>query len=906
MVSSERELEGHLMEVGNRLLSPPSSVDELLTLLDQADNCLSRVEQSPSKSMQDAVCPSMKALVANDFLRHSDMDVKVAVASCINEITRITAPDAPYDDEQMKEIFQLIVVAFERLYDTSSRSYSKRVSMLETVAKVRSCVVMLDLECDALIIEMFQHFLKAIRDNHPDNVFSSMETIMTLVLEESEDISTELLSPLLASVEKENQDILPIAKKLGEKVIENCAVKLKPYLMQAVQSLDISVNDYSKIVASICQENDNTASGKHSVAKELVPAPPAACAGEFDPTVGRSPKSVMSNGIVQTGNDDSLVDPNSPKKKLERCRRVNQSKTSDATINAELNTLDTVNVVKSETKPEQATKRRGRKPNSSMTSAEASDNSRIDSDKEAVELTDRRKSRRKEGSSPSEDPFIQKVAEPSEHERETETQLSIPASSHNEAINIPSSPPSQCLRDGDRPRRGRQGLKKKGSMDQEANPDSSSVPKGALLTDQIEDKAPPSANVVLKKESEVTSESEAKPHRRSGKKALLGNTTEKKTPAAIDDVVSKKEAVATSDAEAKPLMQSDEKGDATNTNEEESSVKQQESKRKWRRGKIVSEKDVTEELGDKKMVSSPKSAPKSSNIEESHSEETPRTKSKRKGHPGKEEAFETPHGVKNLDEKLVGSKIKVWWPEDHKFYEGVIDSFDPVKKQHKVLYVDGDKETLTLRKERWEFVGGDSGPDGGPATHPPSPDSSSEMHQKKKLKTDSASSIGQAKADASSSKRFGRASISKTKGEATKSGGKSRDGGKLGSKSKHGTPKAVGKSKDDSGSKSKGDGKKAGYKLKDDAHTPTGKSKNGTPARVTKTTQDSPKTVTKSKGKTVKRGSKSNTNGTAKGRSCSSKVQENEAKVKGKLSDSSKPQESESKSGKKRRRGVNG
>lgn len=63
----------------------------------------------------------------------------------------------------MQEIFQLIVAAFEKLFDTSSRSYSKRVSILETVAKVRSCVVMLDLECDALIIEMFQHFLKAIR-----------------------------------------------------------------------------------------------------------------------------------------------------------------------------------------------------------------------------------------------------------------------------------------------------------------------------------------------------------------------------------------------------------------------------------------------------------------------------------------------------------------------------------------------------------------------------------------------------------------------------------------------------------------------------------------------------------------------------------------------------------------------
>lgn len=62
-----------------------------------------------------------------------------------------------------QEVFQLIVSSFEKLDDKSSLSYIKRTSILETVAKVRSCVVMLDLECDALIAEMFQHFFKSIR-----------------------------------------------------------------------------------------------------------------------------------------------------------------------------------------------------------------------------------------------------------------------------------------------------------------------------------------------------------------------------------------------------------------------------------------------------------------------------------------------------------------------------------------------------------------------------------------------------------------------------------------------------------------------------------------------------------------------------------------------------------------------
>ena len=63
----------------------------------------------------------------------------------------------------MQEIFRLVVSSFKDLSDMSSRSYSKRVSILDNVARVRSPVVMLDLECDSLIVEMFYNFLGSIR-----------------------------------------------------------------------------------------------------------------------------------------------------------------------------------------------------------------------------------------------------------------------------------------------------------------------------------------------------------------------------------------------------------------------------------------------------------------------------------------------------------------------------------------------------------------------------------------------------------------------------------------------------------------------------------------------------------------------------------------------------------------------
>jgi hypothetical protein len=69
----------------------------------------------------------------------------------------------PYGFIFFQEVFRLIVSSFGNLHDKSSRWYAKRIRILDTVAKLRLCVVMLDLECDALILEMFQKFFKTIR-----------------------------------------------------------------------------------------------------------------------------------------------------------------------------------------------------------------------------------------------------------------------------------------------------------------------------------------------------------------------------------------------------------------------------------------------------------------------------------------------------------------------------------------------------------------------------------------------------------------------------------------------------------------------------------------------------------------------------------------------------------------------
>ena len=63
----------------------------------------------------------------------------------------------------LQEIFKMTVRAFGKLADTSCPSYKKAVGVLDTVSRVRLSLVMLDLECDDLILKMFRQFLKTIR-----------------------------------------------------------------------------------------------------------------------------------------------------------------------------------------------------------------------------------------------------------------------------------------------------------------------------------------------------------------------------------------------------------------------------------------------------------------------------------------------------------------------------------------------------------------------------------------------------------------------------------------------------------------------------------------------------------------------------------------------------------------------
>ncbi|XP_013639020.1 PREDICTED: uncharacterized protein LOC106344162 isoform X2 [Brassica oleracea var. oleracea] len=582
----ETELSEALVNAGKNLLKPPSSTKALLHLLNEAEGQLSKLVQDPIAAVQNALRPLMKALVSAHLLRNRDSDVRVYVVSCLTEIMRITAPEVPYNDDQMKEIFKMTVRAFGKLADTSCHSYKKAVGVLDTVSRVRLSLVMLDLECDDLILKMFRQFLKTIRPNHPESVLLSMEAIMVTVIHESEEVPMDLLEILLAAVNKESQDFSPVASWLAEKVLITCACKLQPCIIEALKSTGTSLEMYSPVVLAICQGEAEA----HIIVK------PKQAEGNMSKRIARCGTRAQGDDKARDGNDLKQV----------------QSQSTD--VETESGSI----------------RSRGRELNPLMNTEEGY----------PFKTSSSKKVQEKElGDSSLGKLTAKKASLPSE------------VGQTNQSV-VSSLSPSSKARKGSR--------KRSRSKIEETNLGAGSL--AALVSKkQIVKKDDPEEEDFMESDLEKPEDS-IKTAAKSSKKERAQNGSAK---ASAKKPLAESKRVEDS---VKKSVHSESKGASTDSHILQSS-----------KNKKIS-----------RAITPPRK----------ESEQTAKSHHKRKRTAGEEVESHN----SELGEELVGKRLKVWWPLDKKFYEGVIKSYSSRQRKHVVSYTDGDVENLDLKKERWEMI----------------------------------------------------------------------------------------------------------------------------------------------------------------------------------------------------------
>ncbi|XP_027773828.1 uncharacterized protein LOC107021116 isoform X3 [Solanum pennellii] len=660
------------------LMNPPSSIDDLFKILQKVESSLKMVSQEPFDSTISAIQPLMKALARNELLGHTSEDVKVSVISSVTEISRIYAPNRPYDDDrQMEEILRQTVMTFKKLADVTSRSYRKVVRVLELFAKVRFTAMILDLENETLIIEIFKIFLEVIRPYHPHNIFTWMKEIMTRLIEGSDEISVELLQLLLDRVKIDNQMDSPIASYLVEEVLKDCAAIVKPYFSDALKSMSFDPADYAQTIALLCNEMPK---GKEMMATENVPAtvhcvkvgPSEAKCCELarqDDTHREKRKDTCLTNIIKPVNPEDVHPAgNVPKENQEEtgshkltghpvkvgpseakfCEPVLQ----DDIHREKLKDTCTTNIMKPDNPENVQPATNVPKENQEGTGSHELTGS---SGHHSLVSENHNNSTGSHGH----------LCQPKRKE--------IPINNDDElvvSIPIGDVPQSQ--------------VQKKDSLHLGERTKRTQCAKRKLGSDS--------------KKNESASDCETERKSESGIKNEEGNLEEHKEPT-LQQIFGIK------------LWK---KKTKKTTNTEESRDKDSERAR-------TSKDHGAELIGTKIKVWWPLEQAFYKGVISSFDSETNKHQvvyddgevEKLRLHKERWEMlednssqkdFKRTFTMKDYGKELVGARIKVWWPLDEKFYEGVVSSFDPVERKHKVVYNDGETEKLRLHKEQWEML----------------------------------------------------------------------------------------------------------------------------------------------------------------------------------------------------------
>ncbi|KAL8482154.1 hypothetical protein ACS0TY_028350 [Phlomoides rotata] len=234
-----------ISHIGKRLTASGNCPNKttLVKLLKQGMDAFLVLEQSGS--LEKYVKPLRDSLVRHSLLDHKDKDVRLLVGICLCEVIRVLAPNPGFTKAVSRDIFRFLLSIFEELDDTASPFFSKRAKLVETIAKLRFCLVMLDIGCEDLVIKLFESFFSVVRENHPQSLISSILSIITSILEEKAEVDIDsverstfqsLLDVVLENIIKGREDVASASFQLAVSVVQNCGEKVESCIYQLLKS----------------------------------------------------------------------------------------------------------------------------------------------------------------------------------------------------------------------------------------------------------------------------------------------------------------------------------------------------------------------------------------------------------------------------------------------------------------------------------------------------------------------------------------------------------------------------------------------------------------------------------------------------------------------------------------------
>lgn len=209
------------------------SKDELIKRLKNLAHELSNADQTDRAEKYGTVAQS---LVSPFILKHRDKDVKAHAACCLADILRIHAPEAPYDEEQLKAVFLMMTNQLKGLGNTKSNLSKKSFYLLESLALVKSFNICLELDFQDIILQLFKVLFQVVNENHSNKIQNFMLDVMCPIIQEGDSIPQELLDTVLVNIIEPQKSENVVAYKLTCEFIKRTSSSLEPYLQMFFNS----------------------------------------------------------------------------------------------------------------------------------------------------------------------------------------------------------------------------------------------------------------------------------------------------------------------------------------------------------------------------------------------------------------------------------------------------------------------------------------------------------------------------------------------------------------------------------------------------------------------------------------------------------------------------------------------
>ncbi|KAI1637170.1 armadillo-type protein [Biscogniauxia mediterranea] len=168
----------------------PIATGELLRRLEKLSKELVDMDQETvDKQSLNGVA---KDLASHNLLSHKEGGVKAFVASCLVDILKLCAPEAPFTPKQLKDIFTLFVkVILPALWDPTNAYNTQHKYVLTSLSEVKSILLINEVtNSEDLLLQLFSSFFDGISG-------SSMSTSGEQVAKDVEFHMTDILVTLV-------------------------------------------------------------------------------------------------------------------------------------------------------------------------------------------------------------------------------------------------------------------------------------------------------------------------------------------------------------------------------------------------------------------------------------------------------------------------------------------------------------------------------------------------------------------------------------------------------------------------------------------------------------------------------------------------------------------------------------